>query len=81
MVLFIIVVTLAQVLQWKVEIVVPLNQNLLIIVHVNSLSDSLSVSRTMCSRDTDKAKKKDVEERKNGGRLWFSPSVPEVRCD
>ena len=82
MVLFIIVVTLAQVPWWKLEIVVPLNQNLLIIVHVNNLSDSLSVSRTMCSRDAAKAKNEGtVGEREDDGGLRFSPSVLEVKYD
>lgn len=82
MVLFITVVTLAQVPWWKLEIVVPLNQNLLIIVHVNSLSDSLSVPRTMCSRDTEKAKEEGtVGGRDDDGRLWFSLSVLQVKYD
>ena len=86
MVLFITVVTLAQVPLRKLEIVVPLNQNLLIIVHVNSLSDSLSVSRTMCSGDTQKAKKAAAVGGREGGRvddgrLWFGRSVLEVKYD
>lgn len=61
---------------------VPLNQNLLIIVHVNSLSDSLSVSRNMCSRDTEKAKEEGtVGESDDDGRLWFISSVLKVKYD
>ena len=64
--------------------VVPLNQNLLIIVHVNSLSDSLSVSRTVCSRDEEKVKEEGTvggRDDDHDGRLWFSPSVLEVKYD
>ena len=66
----------------KVKIAVPLNQDLLIIVHVNSLSDSLSISRIMCSRDPEKAEKKELHERReDDDRLCFSLGVPEVKYD
>lgn len=61
---------------------VPLNQNLLIIVRANSLSDSLSVSRFMCSRDTEDTKEEGtVGRRDDDRRLWFSPSELEVKYD